>query len=62
LSGHRSPTARYLESRERILGGLWLHSDPTIAAEQLRREHGDEDAIAWVRALLVSLTPARRVA
>jgi hypothetical protein len=47
---HRSPTLRYLDDRERILGRRrWLPMDPSDAAADLVSELGLIEARRWLR-------------
>jgi hypothetical protein len=54
-----SPTAKYLATRERVLGGMWLHRHPEIAAGRLVELLGPSEAHRWALALLDEIEAAR---
>jgi hypothetical protein len=45
-------TLRYLQGRERILGGVWIHRDPDLAWQMLCDQLGKRAARLWLAALL----------
>lgn len=53
MAQRTSDLERYVNSRERVLGGLWVHRDPVIAVDMLATKLGGRAlAIEWLLAAL----------